>query len=69
VKGIIELKVNLNPLNSFYIPSWPGVFSAKIFHDIASSAGLRFSKIEEKNFSVTPNKAPRSKWLAGGGHI
>jgi len=59
VEGILELKVSLNPLNSFYIPSWPGVFSAKIFHDVASSAGLRFSKTEEKCFSITPIKPLR----------
>jgi len=56
VEGILELRVKLNPINSFYIPGWPGVFSAKIFHDIASSAGLRFSKTEEKDFSITPIK-------------
>jgi CRISPR-associated endoribonuclease Cas6 len=59
VEGVLELRVKLNPLNSFYIPGWPGVFSAKIFHDIASSAGLRFSKTEEKNFSITPIKPLR----------
>jgi len=59
VEGILELKVNLNPLNNSYIPGWPGVFSAKIFHDIAFSAGLRFSKTEEKDFSITPIKPLR----------
>jgi len=54
--GIIELAIKLKPLNSFYIPSWPGVFAAKIFYDAASSAGLKFSKIEEKAFSLTPIK-------------
>lgn len=54
IGGIIELTIKLNPLNDFYIPSWPGVFAAKVFYDIISRTGVKVSKREEKDFSLSP---------------
>lgn len=54
MSGVVQISIKLHSLNSFYIPSWPGVFAAKIIYDTLSQVGVKIAKREEKTFSLTP---------------
>lgn len=59
--ALIEFR--FEPSEEFYLTSYSGVFSAKLFYDLLNAGGVCFEKYSVKPFSISPLKSVRRGFI------